>query len=75
MSTQHKLDEAFKRIRQLEIETELVIEEMEALNEKMAAREAEYLILAREWKAINAEVKERLDEADLQPLDEEMQPE
>ena len=68
MSTQHKLDEAFERIKLLEVATELVLEEMDALNEKMAAREAE-------WKAVNDEVKEGPDEADLQPLDEEMQPE
>ena len=68
MSTQHKLDEAFERIKLLEVATELVLEEMDALNEKMAAREAE-------WKAVNDEVKEGIDEADLQPLDEEMQPE
>ena len=39
MSTQHKLDEAFERIKLLEAEVETVIEEMDALNEKMKAQE------------------------------------
>ncbi len=68
MSTQHKLDEAFERIKLLEAEVETVIEEMDALNEKMKAQEVY-------WKTIDTEVKEGPDEADLQPLDEEMQPE
>ena len=68
MSTQHKLDEAFERIKLLEAEVETVIEEMDALNEKMKAQEVY-------WKTIDTKVKEGIDEADLQPLDEEMQPE